>query len=130
MVVLGMATSDAELRQMRDRLLRRASAREQALAASLAEARADFQKIVSHIASTWQPKRIWQWGSLIDGAHFSERSDIDLALEGIDSAEAFFAILGEAERMTRLPVDIVEIERIHPAYAESIRARGRVVYGG
>jgi predicted nucleotidyltransferase len=47
-------------------------------------ARKDFDRIVDHIARTYRPKRIWQWGSLIDGHHFSERSDIDIAIEGIE----------------------------------------------
>ena len=75
------------------------------------------------------PARATQWGSLIDGRHFSERSDIDVALEGITSAPVFFAILRNAEALTRLPVDIVQLETIHPAHAESIRARGRIVRG-
>ncbi len=41
-----------------------------------------------------------------DGRHFTERSDIDIALEGITEAATFFAILAEAERLTRFPMDI------------------------
>jgi predicted nucleotidyltransferase len=123
-----MPTSDTELAQMRRTLERKAARRARELEGRLGEARRDFQKIVRHIAETYQPVRIRQWGSLIDGAHFSERSDIDIAVEGISSAEVFFAMLRDAEGMTVFPVDLVQMETIHSAFAESIRERGRIVY--
>jgi predicted nucleotidyltransferase len=94
----------------------------------LESARCDAGRIINHIRQTYRPKRIYQWGSLLDGKRFSERSDIDIALEGLGSVQEFFAILGEAERMTNFPIDIIQIEDIHPQYAELIRSRGRIVY--
>jgi predicted nucleotidyltransferase len=123
-----MAASDAEIAGMRRTLRERNARRASRLEEKLVEARRDFQRIVRHIVDTYRPLRIWQWGSLIDGEHFWERSDIDIALEGITSAEAFFAILRDAEGMTSFAVDILQMETIHPAFAESIRARGRVVH--
>lgn len=113
---------------MRRNLRDREEARQAELSRLLERARADFSRIAFHIASTYEPRRIWQWGSLIEEGHFSERSDIDVALEGIESAETFFAILRDAEAMTAFPVDIVQLEAIHPEFADSIRSRGRVVY--
>ncbi len=72
--------------------------------------------------------RVYQWGSLVDGRHFSERSDIDIALEGVTDPQALSAIRGAAEQMTRFPLDIVAIEHVHPAYADFIRRRGRILY--
>lgn len=120
--------SDAEMQLMRKNYRERQERRRRELEERLETARKDFDRIVDHIARTYRPKRIWQWGSLIDGHHFSERSDIDIALEGIDDPKTFFAILGDAMDMSSLPVDIVQIETIHPAYADSIRSRGRIVY--
>ena len=122
-------TSLAELRQMRARLDRRAEERRVLLARRLRQARADFEHIVDHVWETYRPTRIWQWGSLIDGAHFSERSDIDIALEGISSPAEYFAVIADAEARTRLPVHVVELEKLHPAFADSIRIRGSVVRG-
>lgn len=121
-------TSDAEMQLMRKNYRQRQERRRRELEQRLETARKDFDRIVDHIARTYRPKRIWQWGSLIDGHHFSERSDIDIALEGIDDPKTFFAILGDAMDMSGLPVDVVQIETIHPAYADSIRSRGRIVY--
>ena len=122
-------TSEAELRQMRARFERTARERQVALDERLRRARADFECIVDHIWVTYHPTRIWQWGSLIDGGHFSERSDIDIALEGIASPAQYFAIIADAEARTRLPIHVVELEKLHPAFADSIRAHGRIVRG-
>ena len=111
---------------MRKNLERRASVRRTALELRLKEARDDFERIVDHVWQEYQPKRIYQWGSLIEDGHFSERSDIDIAVEGVRGASEFFAILREAQAMTLFPVDVVQIETIHPAFAESIKARGRI----
>jgi len=123
-----MAVSERELKQMQRRLAQRSLERTRDLERRLEEARRDFDRIVHHIAERFRPLRIYQWGSLLDGRHFTERSDIDIALEGITDAATFFAIFAAAERLTRFPVDIVQIEKIHPEYADLIRTRGRIVY--
>ena len=114
---------------MRARLQDLTDQREAELAERLIRARADFERIVDHVWVHYRVKRIWQWGSLLDGRHFSERSDIDIALEGVESAAAYFAILADAEAYTDLPVHVVELDKLHAAFAESIRARGKVVRG-
>jgi predicted nucleotidyltransferase len=91
-------------------------------------ARQDRDAIVSAIAREHRPVRIYIWGSLVHDRHFSERSDIDIALEGITDPAELSAIWASAEKLTRLPLDIVAIEHLHPAYAEHIRKRGEVAY--
>ena len=88
----------------------------------------DFRTIVTLAAERYRPARIYQWGSLLHRPHFCEWSDIDIAVEGLGSAERFFALYGDAERLTRLPLDLVEIERIEPEFADIIRMKGVVVY--
>ena len=92
------------------------------------KARQDAAAIVAMIAELYSPQAIYQWGSVLDGASFSEISDIDIAVEGISSAEAFFDLIGKAEKLTNFPLDIVEIERVEPEYAHLIRTHGRCVY--
>ena len=103
-------------------------AREEALDLRFAQANADFQAIVALIVERYRPKRIYQWGSLLDRRRFSEISDIDIALEGLPDAETYFAILGEAMRMTSFPLDLVELEKIGAENARHIREYGRPVY--
>jgi predicted nucleotidyltransferase len=64
----------------------------------------------------------------LDRRRFWERSDIDLAIEGITDPAAFFALYGEADRLTSFPLDLVALERVEPEFAEMIRSTGRVVY--
>ena len=72
------------------------------------------------------PVRIYQWGSVIEPAHFAEYSDIDIAVEGLRGAEEYFALIGQAEKLTRFPLDIVELEHIEPEFARLIRSQGRL----
>jgi len=88
----------------------------------------DSRAIVEHIGSAYRPSRIFQWGSLLHAERFDENSDIDLAVEGIVDAENFFNLLGDAMKLTHFPLDIVQIEKIEPEFAQSIRQNGRVVY--
>lgn len=89
----------------------------------------DAGKIVDRIASEYHPVRIYQWGSLLYPEKFTEYSDIDLAIEGTTDAETFFRVLGDAMAMTEFKLDLVQLEKIEPEYAESIRRNGKIVYG-
>ena len=76
----------------------------------------------------YNPVKIYQWGSLLKADGFDMNSDIDIAVEGINSTENFFELYGEALSMTNFPIDIVEMEKIDPIHAESIKKHGKVVY--
>jgi predicted nucleotidyltransferase len=93
-----------------------------------AEAQRDAQAIVEMIIRRFEPRRLVQWGSVLQGDQFREYSDIDIAIEGITDPETFFEILDAAESMTRFPVDIVQLEHVEPAYRDLIMEKGRVVY--
>jgi predicted nucleotidyltransferase len=80
------------------------------------------------IKAHYNPKRIYQWGSLLDQKMFNELSDIDIAVEGLGSAEKFFALYGEAEKLTSFSLDLVELEKINSVDAESIRKKGKIIY--
>lgn len=88
----------------------------------------DFQKIIRKIIQSYNPKRIFQWGSLLDRKHFSEISDIDIAIEGITSAEEIFKLYGDIMNMTDFSIDLIQLEKIEPEFAELIKEKGKVVY--
>lgn len=92
------------------------------------QAVADAGVIVAMIARDYHPRRIYQWGSLLRPGAFRTYSDIDIAVEGIADPERFFALLGQAQAATRFPLDIVQMEKIAPEYADDIRRNGRLVY--
>lgn len=88
----------------------------------------DFQRIIKKILDNCYPKRIYQWGSLLNRKSFTEISDIDIALEGITSAAEFFKIYGDIMNMTNFSIDLIQIEKIEPEFAELIKEKGIIVY--
>lgn len=94
----------------------------------LEKARKDFAAISAMIIEKYKPAAVYQWGSLLDGEHFSEISDIDIAVEGVKSPEEFFSLLGDAMNMTEFPLDIVQMEKVEPEFRSQILKRGRIVY--
>jgi len=125
---MGGLYTETEAETIRAFVQARRSSKRRYLAARLDAARRDCDAIVSAIAREYRPLRIYQWGSLVNDRHFSEMSDIDIAVEGITDPAALSALRGAAEKLTRFPLDIVAIEHVHPAYADHIRRRGRMVY--
>ena len=92
------------------------------------QATRDASAIVAAIAEQVNPRRIYQWGSLLDRSRFSEISDIDFAIEGLRGPAEFFRALGIAMEGTTLPVDVIELEKVPEDIADRIRARGAVVH--
>jgi predicted nucleotidyltransferase len=122
------AEQTIDLVKVRDFLRKKTEKRNVKVATRLIAAQRDAHMIITHIAATYNPRRIWQWGSLVDTDHFSEISDIDIAIEGLARVEDWFAIIGEAMGMTSFPIDIIELERVDPDTADGIRRRGRLVH--
>ena len=83
---------------------------------------------MSKIAAQVNPRRIYQWGSLLDRRRFSEISDLDIAVEGLSGPAEFFEVLGIAMNATALPVDVVELEKLPVDVADRIRRRGVLVH--
>ena len=110
-------------------LRRREADRQRELDERFQAAWEEFHRIVEMVTGEFAPRRIWQWGSLLHRPRFSERSDIDIALEGLGSAERLFQVYARAEELSTFPLDIVELERIEPEYAHLIRTSGRLVHG-
>jgi len=112
----------------RQRLRDRERARAERLEVNRLRAGADCRAIVDMIVKECRPVRVYQWGSVLRPNGFRDYSDIDIAVEGIGDAQLFFEILGQASKMTSFPVDLVQMEKVAPEYAEEIRQYGKVVY--
>lgn len=108
--------------------MRRDADQRHRLLAMMNEAQLDFERIRDMLIQKYHPKRIYQWGSLLRPERFRDISDIDIAVEGLDDPLAGLHALDEACGLTRFPVDLVEMERIHPAHAKTIREEGKLVY--
>ncbi len=109
-------------------LAERTARRRERLRVLAADAQSDCDRIVRMLVADFDPRRIYQWGSLLTPDRFREWSDIDLALEGLTDPLAGLRALDAACGMTRFPVDLVEMERMHPLHAETIRQTGRLIY--
>ena len=88
----------------------------------------DARAIIDLLVTKYRPRRIYQWGSLLDRGHFWERSDIDIAVEGIVTPFELFAMYGEADRLASVPLDLVALEKIEPEFAAIIRTQGKLIY--
>ena len=91
------------------------------------QAKRDAARIIEKIKK-YGPIRIYQWGSLLCSEAFDENSDIDIAVEGLVSAEIFFKMYGEAESLTTFSLDLVELEKVAEPHKRSIIKNGRLVY--
>ena len=92
------------------------------------QARQEAEAIIAMIINKYSPKRIYQWGSILNKDEFCEISDIDIGVEGIGNPERFFALYGDALEMTTFPIDIVEIDKIENEFADIIRLKGKLIY--
>ena len=117
-----------DISQCRLALRQRQEARRQGHLLLWERAQADAGRLVGHIAQHYRPQRIIQWGSVLEPDRFGPRSDIDIAVEGDFDAETWFRLLGELWSMTTFPVDLVDLRRIEPEFADIIRMKGKVVY--
>jgi predicted nucleotidyltransferase len=69
-------------------------------------------------------QRVVLFGSLAHDAWFVAGSDVDLAVEGLDSAEYFSAWKLVEEALEGYPVDLVEIETASPGLRAAIDRQG------
>lgn len=123
-----MGSPEHDIEMMRSFIRRKRSERADHLAARLEEARRDFRRILDMVVNEFHPEGVYQWGSLLEGKHFQEISDIDIALVGITDPQAFFELCDRAEKLSRFPVHVVQMETIAPVYADEIRSGGKLVY--
>ena len=126
--IMSDASYDIDLDAVRAFLDKKDERRRALLDERFDAAHADFDSIVARILERHSPRRIYQWGSLLDRAKFTEISDIDVAVEGLEGPEAYFALLGDVMNMSNFPLDIVELEKVGPGNARYIRENGRLVY--
>jgi predicted nucleotidyltransferase len=117
-----------DIGKIKENLRKREMLKKESLRHRFEAASRDFDKIVRMIIDKYAPKKIIQWGSLLHPEQFDTHSDIDIALEGISDAETYFALLGDAMALTRFHVDIVQLEKIEPEFAELILLKGKIIY--
>ena len=119
-----MTTSAFEMRAF---LLKRRAEREAAVAQRSARLEAALPGLTDRLVALGA-RRVWLFGSLAWGVPH-ERSDIDLAVEGLPKDqfwEAYGAVLDEAPS----DFNLVEVEHIDAGFAARIRDHGRLLHDG
>jgi predicted nucleotidyltransferase len=106
----------------------KARLRAETLQKKLLQARADFEAIKNLLVQQCSPKRIYQWGSLIHAEHFSEISDIDVAVEGLTDPIEISKALNAISEMSDFPIDLVRLETLRPEDRQYLTSRARLVY--
>jgi len=105
---------------------RRRAEREQERRRTLAaEARAEAWRLGHLLTQEFGAKKVYLFGSLVREGKFHERSDIDLAAEGIEPRR-FFEAGAALERACdyRYRVDLVDLERAKAGVKELILTEG------
>jgi len=116
------------IKKVKENLYKREQIKKEARLKRFDAAISDFNAIIQMIINQYSPKKIVQWGSLLHAEQFDENSDIDIAIEGILDAAKYFALLGDAMKLTRFPLDIIQLEKIEPEFAELILLKGKIIY--
>lgn len=94
---------------------------------SLAESvKEDLDGVVEVLAGRYAVKKVVLFGSLA-GGRFAEGSDIDIAVEGLDSTE-FFEAMAAVNRMTPPWVDLKPLEGLDTFFRERVLKEGEVLY--
>ncbi len=107
---------------------RRAEAARQALAATRAAGRAAADRAVRAVVDGFAPRRVILIGSL-PRSRFFAGSDIDLAVEGLDAAQAA-AAEEAAYEAAGASVDVLRLESMDPGWRAHHERFGQVVHDG
>lgn len=84
---------------------------------------ADARRIAAHLKDEGA-SRIVGIGSVFDATRpFTDRSDIDVVVGGIDPRR-FFAVYAAAARLTDFTLDLAALETVTAAFLDSINAYG------
>ena len=71
------------IEKVRENLRKRYVREEKELDARFRNAWESFDRIVALLIQKYHPRRIYQWGSLLNQVHFSSISDIDIAVNAV-----------------------------------------------
>jgi len=72
-------------------------------------------------------QRVWLFGSVLVPRYIHARSDVDLAVAGLDPAQYFVALARLLDLDPNVSVDLVEIERTSDSLRSRILREGRVL---
>lgn len=72
-------------------------------------------------------KRVWLFGSLAHQAWFSPDSDVDLAVEGLNTADYWAACQAVEDILVDREVDLIEVESASASLLQAIQRYGKLL---
>jgi len=82
-------------------------------------------KAISNLTCWPEIKRIWLFGSSVNGRGLDWRSDLDFAVEGLPVGD--YACAWSLLALS-LPVDLVRLEAAHTLLKQQILTHGKLIY--
>ena len=103
--------AEAELAEYKRHWRERAE-REAARRCELAtRARSEARRVAHMLVHEFGASRVYLFGSLVQDDRFHERSDIDLAVEGI-APERFFKVWAAVGAHSDVPIELVDLDEV------------------
>jgi len=83
------------------------------------------------LAERYGARRVYLFGSLVGSRSIHDRSDIDLAVEGLGPGRAYWRALAQlwASLPPGIELDLVPLEDADPELVERILTEGELLYG-
>lgn len=113
----------AEYRKFWRERAARGAARRRELAS---QARAEAIRAAEVLVRDFGARRVYLFGSLLQEGRFHERSDVDLAVEGI-APERFFKTWAAVGADVRVPIELVDIDEVGETMRELILEHGELL---
>lgn len=117
-----MGVTPAEAVRFMGKLLKERMPESERRARKLREA---LPSVVQMLVEEFDVRRVVLFGSIVRGV-VDERSDVDLAVEGLDPG-SYFAALSRAEEVAGATVDLVPIEEVPSSLLTIIESSGEVL---
>lgn len=91
------------------------------------EAYQEAKRCAEILRQEYGAKRVFLFGSVLDEDRFSERSDIDLAVEGLEGS-SFFGAVGKLLQESKFNIGMVPWEDCQESFKRKILTRGELLY--
>ena len=118
-----MQKYDTYISAWRKRLRREA----EAIQAAEADARRSARTCAAHLGRAFGVGRVYLVGSLVHPGRFHDRSDIDLAVEGLEPRH-YVRALSEVADLAGREVDLIAMEDAAQAMVDDVLKEGVVLY--
>nr|HID13681.1 nucleotidyltransferase domain-containing protein [Anaerolineae bacterium] len=89
-------------------------------------ARAEARRVAQMLVREFGASRVYLFGSLAREGRFHERSDVDLAVEGI-APERFFKAWAAADAHSGVPIELVDMDEVGEAMRTLILEYGELL---